>query len=65
MTRFDLAEFEQQIDDLLAAYQRLLADHRALQVAHQAEEQRTIDTRDRLNAVIERLRVLETEANNA
>lgn len=64
MTQFDLAEFEQQVDDLLAAYRRLQSDYRALKVAHDAEEQRNIETRERLNAVIERIRALETEANN-
>lgn len=64
MTQFDLAEFEQQVDDLLAAYRRLQSDYRTLKVAYEAEEQRNIDTRERLNAVIERIRALETEANN-
>lgn len=64
MTQFDLAEFEQQVDDLLAAYRRLQSDYRTLKVAHDAEERRNIETRERLNAVIERIRALETEANN-
>lgn len=64
MTQFDLADFEQQVDDLLAAYRRLQSDYRTLKVAHDAEEQRNIETRERLNAVIERIRALETQANN-
>ncbi|MDA3942777.1 MAG: hypothetical protein PF694_04465 [Bacteroidetes bacterium] len=65
MTRFDLAEFERQVDSLLSAHRRLLADYRELKVAHGAEEKRNRETRERLNAVIERLKALETEARNA
>lgn len=64
MTPFDLADFEHQVDKLLSDYQRLQADYRSLKSAHDAEQRRNIEIRERLNAVIERIRALETEANN-
>lgn len=65
MSQFDLAEFEAQVHALLAAYRRLQADYEALQTAHEAETRRNREIRERLNGVIERIRALEAEANNA
>ncbi|HET7315112.1 hypothetical protein [Salinisphaera sp.] len=65
MSQFDLAEFEAQVHALLAAHRRLQANYDALKAAHEAQTQRHREIRERLNGVIERIRALETEANNA
>lgn len=65
MSQFDLTEFEGQVEALLAAHRRLQADYAALQAAHESETQRNREIRERLNGVIERIRALEAEANNA
>lgn len=65
MKDFDIAQFEDRAQALLAAYKRLQADHRALKASHEAELQRNAETREHLNGVIERIRALETEADNA
>ncbi|MES1925772.1 hypothetical protein [Salinisphaera sp. T31B1] len=64
MSQFDIGQFEDSVDTLLRAHQRLLADYRALREALEAEQQRTRETRERLNGVIERIKALETEADN-
>jgi len=65
MSQFDITQFENRVDTLLDAHQRLLASYRALKEAHDAERQRSRETREQLNGVIERIRALEAEADNA
>lgn len=65
MSQFDLAEFEAQVDALLAAHRRLQVDYATLKTAHESEAQRNREIRERLNSVIERIRALEAEASNA
>lgn len=62
---FDIERFEQRVDSLLAAYQRLQDDYRKLQAARNADIERNGKLRERLNGVIERIRALEAEADNA
>lgn len=61
---FDLDRFEQRVNDLLVAYEHLLAEHRGLQAAHQAQNEHNAQLRERLNSVIERIRALEAEADS-
>lgn len=61
---FDIDRFEQRVDTLLSAHRQLLADYRTLQAAHQAQEARNAELRERLNSVIERIRALEAEADS-
>lgn len=65
MSQFDIAQFEDRVETLLADYRRLLADYHALRTAHETEQQRNRETRERLNGVIERIRALEAEADSA
>lgn len=65
MSQFEIAEFEKRVDTLLSAYQLLLEDYRALKEAHDDQQRRNQEMRERLNGVIERIRALEAEADNA
>lgn len=62
---FDIERFEQRVHDLLAAYQRLLSEHRTLQASYRSQDERNAQLRERLNGVIERIRALEAEADSA
>jgi len=62
MSQFDISQFENSVEALASAHEQLLSDYRALRAAHEAEQQRNRQTRERLNGVIERIRALETEA---
>jgi len=61
---FDINLFEQRVERLLSAYSQLRDDHRKLQAARQAENERNSALQERLNGVIERIRALETEADS-
>jgi len=64
-TDFDIERFEQRVNALLDAYKRLQSEYEALKTAHQTQNEQTARLRERLNGVIERIRVLETEADSA
>jgi len=63
LSEFDIDNFEQRVDRLLAAYQQLLSEHKALQAVHQTQNEQKAQLRERLNSVIERIRALEAEAD--
>jgi hypothetical protein len=50
---------------LIQAYRALLHDYEALKSSYEQEQARNRETRERLNGVIERIRALEAEADNA
>jgi|AntDeeMetagen681_2_1112603.scaffolds.fasta_scaffold01427_4 hypothetical protein len=65
MSQFEIKHFEDRVEALIASYQTLLSDYHALAKAHEDEKVRNRETREQLNGVIERLRALEAEADNA
>ena len=65
MSQFDITHFESRVDALIAAYRSLASEYAALKRAHEDEQARNRETRERLNGVIERIRALEAEADNA
>lgn len=65
MSQFDIAQFEDRVEALLAAHRALLSDYQALRQAHEDEQRRSRETRERLNGVIERIKALEAEAHSA
>lgn len=62
MSEFDIEQFEARLNTLVAAHERLKSDYRSLQNAFEAEQRKNEQTRQRLGCVIERIRVLETQA---
>ena len=64
MSQFDIAHFEDSVNALVEAHARLHADYRSLRDAYEDEQRRNKQTRERLNAVIDRIRALEAEADN-
>ena len=65
MSQFEIKHFEERVEALITAYQTLLSDYDALKKTHEDEQARNRETRERLNGVIERIRALEAEADNA
>lgn len=65
MSQFEIKHFEDRVEDLISAYRALLSDHQALRKTHENEKARSRETREQLNGVIERIRALEAEADNA
>ena len=65
MSQFEITHFEDRVEALIAAYRSLLSDYDALKKAHEDEQARNRETRERLNGVVERIRALEAEADNA
>lgn len=65
MSQFEIKHFEDRVEDLISAYRALLSDYHELRQTHEAEQARNRETREKLNGVIERIRALEAEADNA
>ncbi|MES1933774.1 hypothetical protein T35B1_14274 [Salinisphaera shabanensis T35B1] len=65
MSQFEIAHFEDRVEALIEAYRVLLHDYEALKSSYEQEQARNRETRERLNGVIERIRALEAEADNA
>lgn len=62
MADFDIHQFEDRVTDLIAAYERVMAENRTLRQERDAMARRNAEARQRLQALIERLRALESEA---
>lgn len=62
MAEFNIHQFEDRVADLIAAHQRLAAENRQLQQDYEALSRHNAETKQRLQALVERLRALETEA---
>lgn len=62
---FDISLFEQRADALIRDHKRLREEYHTLKQAYERERERNRETRERLNVVIERIRALEAEADNA
>jgi len=58
----NLEQLEARVDDLVRAYQHLCAENTALREQTTALNRKNSHTRQRLHAVIERLKSLEEEA---
>lgn len=65
MSQFEIKHFEDRVETLITAHQQLLSDYQTLLQTHEAEKVRNRETREQLNGVIERIRALEAEADNA
>ena len=65
MSQFEIAHFEDRVEALIVAYRALLRDYEELKTSYEQEQARNRETRERLNGVIERIRALEAEADNA
>ncbi len=65
MTEFDIEQFEARLKALVDAYERLKTDYRSLQATLEAEQRKNEHTRQRLGRIIERIRALETQAEDS
>lgn len=62
MADFDVYQFEDRVADLIAAHRRLAAENKALRQDYETLARRHAEARQRLQALLERLRALEEEA---
>lgn len=62
MTDFDIHQFEDRIEDLLAAYRKQRSANETLVRELKSLTQKNAELKERLTAVIERIRALEEEA---
>lgn len=62
MADFDIYQFEDRVEELLGTVQRLRAANAALSRDYEALARRNEEIKQRLSAVIERIRALEDEA---
>lgn len=62
MAQFDIYQFEDRVDDLLNAYRRLRLENDTLRHEFEALARRNTEGRRRVQALVDRLRALEMEA---
>lgn len=62
MAEFDIHQFEDRVADLIAAHQRLAAENRQLRQDYESLSRHNAEVKQRLQALVERLRALENEA---
>lgn len=62
MGEFDIQQFENRVTDLINTCQRLAGDNRQLRKEYDALSQHNAEVKQRLQALVERLRALENEA---
>lgn len=62
MAEFDLQQFENRVTDLINAYQRLAGENRQLRKECDSLSRHNAEVKQRLQALVERLRALESEA---
>ena len=62
MSEFDLAQLEDQIDELVTAHRRARVENETLKKEYADLSRQNSETRRRLQAVISRIRALEAEA---
>jgi len=62
MSKAKLDQLESQVDDLLKAFRRVQVENKTLTDEFTALTRRSTETRQRLQAVIERIKALEEEA---
>lgn len=62
MSQSNMDELENRVDDLLRAFKRLQIENNTLRQEYTALTRRNSETRQRLQAVIERIKSLEDEA---
>lgn len=62
MAEFDIYQFEDRIEELLTGYHKLREAHDALTREFETLANRNAELKRRLNALIERIRALEEEA---